>query len=70
MKKIVALTAILMIAGFSLLAQEPPPPPPDAGSQGGPVGGGSAPIGSGIVMLLTMGAGYAVKKVIDFKKPK
>ena len=67
MKKILTLTAILMITGLSLLAQEPPPPPPDAGSQGGPVGGG-APIGSGVVLLIAMAAGYGGKKVFDARK--
>ena len=28
-------------------------------------GGGTAPIGSGIVILLTMAAGYGVKKIFD-----
>ncbi len=51
MKKILTLTAILMISGFSLLAQAPPTPPENAGGNGGPVGGG-APIGSGVVLLM------------------
>jgi len=67
MKKILILTAILMISGFSLFAQEPPPPPENAGGSGGPVGGG-APIGSGIVLLITMAAGYGGKKVFDVRK--
>ena len=71
MKKILAITAILMISGFSLLAQAPPPPPndPSNGGTGGPVGGG-APIGSGIAILLALGAGYGAKKVYDFRKRK
>ena len=70
MKKILAITAILMISGFSLLAQAPPSPPVNANEGGGPVGGGGAPIGSGIVLLITMAAGYGGKKVYDFKKKK
>ena len=64
MKKILTLTAILMISVFSLLAQAPPAPPndPSNGGTGGPVGGG-APIGSGIVLLITLAAGYGAKKV-------
>lgn len=68
MKKIVAITAILMISGFSLLAQAPPPPPGDAGGSGGPVGGGGAPIGSGLVLLISLAAGYGGKKVFDARK--
>jgi hypothetical protein len=69
MKKILAITAILMISGFALLAQAPPPPPPGNPSNGGggPVGGG-APIGSGLVLLIAMAAGYGGKKVFDFRK--
>jgi len=62
MKKIILLTVFAAISSFALLAQAPPEPPENAGSQGGPVGGG-APIGSGIVLLITLAAGYGAKKV-------
>jgi len=63
MKKILTLTAILMISGFSLLAQAPPTPPENpSNGGGGPVGGG-ATIGSGLVLLIAMAAGYGGKKV-------
>jgi len=65
MKKILAIAAFLMISGFSLLAQAPPTPPENASGNGGPVGGG-APIGSGVVLLIAMAAGYGGKKVFDF----
>jgi hypothetical protein len=32
---------------------------------GDPIGGGTAPIGGGIVLLLSMAAGYGMKKVFD-----
>jgi hypothetical protein len=67
MKKILAITAVLMISGFSLCAQAPPPPPENAGSGGGPVGG-SAPIGSGIFLLIALASAYGGKKVFDFRK--
>jgi hypothetical protein len=71
MKKILAITAILMIGGFSLLAQAPPTPPSSANQGGtGPVGGGGAPIGSGMVLLISLAAGYGGKKVFDFRKRK
>ena len=70
MKKILMLSIVLMISGFSLLAQAPPNPPGDAGGSGGPVGGGGAPIGSGIVLLIAMAAGYSGKKLYDFNKQK
>ncbi len=63
MKKIILLTVFAAISSFALLAQAPPTPPGDAGGSGGPVGGGGAPIGSGIVLLITLAAGYGAKKV-------
>ncbi len=70
MKKILFVTLVFLFGGFALLAQAPPPPPADAGAgnPGGPVGGGGAPIGSGIVILLALGAGYGTKKVFDAGK--
>jgi hypothetical protein len=32
---------------------------------GPPIGGGTAPIGGGIVLLITMAAGYGIKKAFD-----
>ena len=66
------LSIVLMISGFSLLAQAPPVPPSSANNGGtsGPVGGGGAPIGSGIVLLISLAAGYGGKKLYDFNKQK
>jgi len=70
MKKIIAklsLIALLSIASTSLLAQGPPEPPNDPNEGGGPVGG-NAPIGSGIALLLTLGAAYGGRKVYQYWK--
>jgi hypothetical protein len=69
MKKI--LISILFIVSISissnqLLAQGPPDPPDDPTGDG-PVGGG-APIGSGIAILLTLGAAYGGRKVYQYWK--
>jgi hypothetical protein len=64
MKKIILLTVFAALCSFALLAQSPPNPPENAGGSGGPVGGG-APIGSGIVLLITLAAGYGAKKVFQ-----
>jgi len=55
----------------ALISQTPPPPnggenPTEPGSGNTPVGGG-APIGSGLVILMTLGAAYGGKKVWDFR---
>jgi hypothetical protein len=68
MKKIILLAVFVAISSFSLLAQGPPPVPPSSANQGGtgPVGDsgtGGAPIGNGIVLLITLAAGYGAKKV-------
>ena len=69
MKKFLTITAFLMICVFPILAQAPPAPPSSASNGGtnGPVGG-SAPIGNGLVLLITLAAGYGGKKVFDVSK--
>jgi len=43
------------------------PPDPGGDPTGDPVGGGS-PVGSGLVILLSMGVAYGGKKFLDIKK--
>jgi hypothetical protein len=52
----------------SASAPPPPPPPPGGGGTPNPIGGGTAPIGSGLVMLISMGAAYGAKKVYNARK--
>lgn len=68
MKKIIAqlsLVTVLILTSTALLAQGPPPPPGDPNAGGGPVGG-NAPIGSGLAILLTLGAAYGGRKVYQY----
>ena len=72
MKKTLRLLPVmLMIAGLmftaEVKAQGPPPPPPDGhgATSNQPPTGGNAPIGSGMAILLAMGAAYAGKKAYD-----
>lgn len=69
----ILLFFFLGISGF-VFAQDPPPPPP-----GGATGstnefdnrnGGGAPIGSGLIILLALGAGYGARKVYAYRKKK
>jgi len=48
-------------------ASSPPPPPPGPGTGEEPIGG-AAPIGSGLVLLISMGAAYGAKKVYNARK--
>ena len=71
MKKII-ITLLVIIASVTttnLIAQAPPPPPPDHGETGNQ-NGGNAPVGSGIFILLGLGAVYGGKKVYDLKNEK
>ena len=70
MKKFITISILVFTIGI-LSAQTPPPPPndPSNGNTNGPVGGG-APVGSGMVLLMAMAAGYGGKKVYDFRKRK
>jgi hypothetical protein len=51
------------------IAQGPPPPPPPGGpgTSDTPIGG-AAPVGSGLVMLISMGAAYGAKKIYNARK--
>lgn len=68
--KIVLLTVFFItftVALNSLFAQPMPGGDPSGGGTNPPVGG-YAPIGSGLIILLAMGAGYGTKKVYDARK--
>ena len=61
--KTLTLIAFILMAGGAF-AQVPPPPPSGHGAGGNQeAGGGGAPIGSGIGILLALGAAYGGKKV-------
>lgn len=62
---IVALFILLANAGFT---QEPPPPPSGGHGQSGnqPPGGG-VPVGSGLVILMALGAAYGGRKIYQIR---
>lgn len=55
----------LFILSLGALAQAPPPPPGEGHGQTGNQEGGGAPIGSGIAILLSLGAAYGGKKMYN-----
>jgi hypothetical protein len=68
--KIVLLTVFFItftVALNTLMAQPMPGGDPSSGGDNTPVGG-YAPIGSGLIILLALGAGYGSKKVYDARK--
>lgn len=73
-KKILKLIRLLLISilismnSTLIYAGSPPPPPPNpAGGGNGPVGG-SAPVGSGLIILFVLGAAYGAKKLYHSKE--
>ena len=63
------VTGLFITLPVIIASASAPPPPPPGGPGGGeqPIGG-AAPVGSGIIMLLSMGAAYGAKKVYDARK--
>ncbi len=60
------LAALPVLFMFSAAIAQPPPPPDDHGQEGDQTP--TAPIGSGMALLLAMGAAYGAKKVYDARK--
>jgi len=65
MKKIIIITAVLAISLLPVFTQGQPDPPPNGSSTDQ---SGSAPIGGGLTILLTLGAAYGGKKYYDYRK--
>ena len=73
LRKFISVLIILFAINMYLPGQAPPPPggDPTAHDSGqAPIGesGGGAPIGSGVALLLALGAAYGVKRYYSFKK--
>jgi hypothetical protein len=64
--KILLFVSFLLLSA-GLMAQLPPPPPPP-GHHGETGNQNPAPIGSGMVLLIGLGAAYGAKKMYNAKK--
>lgn len=63
------LVGLLIIVPVIIVSASAPPPPPPPGGPGSDIPiGGSAPIGSGLVMLISMGIAYGSKKIYNARK--
>jgi hypothetical protein len=72
-KRIITLSAVILLAlapAATIFAQPNPGQNSDGGGVGGGPIGGNAPIGSGMVVLLALGAAYAGKKAYDVQLKK
>lgn len=69
MKKVYKSLLILLFtfATATMFSQAPPPPPPNHGSTGN-TNGGTAPIGSGLVILIGLATAYGGRKLYVIKK--
>ncbi|HAQ64544.1 MAG TPA: hypothetical protein DCR43_01600 [Bacteroidales bacterium] len=70
-KNILKLIVIgALVAAPALIFAQPNPGENSGGTPvgGAPIGGGSAPLGGGIAILLAMGAGYGAKRVYKARK--
>jgi hypothetical protein len=68
--KYLIILAFLVMPFFSNQAMAgDPPPPPDPGSEGDtdPSGGGAS-IGGGLLVLLSLSAGYGLKKLYNARR--
>jgi hypothetical protein len=62
------LSASFLLFGFSLMAQVPPHPPGHNQTTNQAPAGPSAPIGSGMALLIGLSAVYGAKKVQSARK--
>lgn len=68
LRRLFLATAIILTISIVSMADQPPDPGTGGPGSGDlPVGGGS-PIGGGLVMLLSFGLAYGLKKVYEIKK--
>jgi hypothetical protein len=72
MKKVfkILVVSAFLLAGPIFLSAQPQPSDPNFGggtTGGGPIGG-AAPIGGGLIIMLTLGAAYGAKKVYNIRK--
>lgn len=70
-KNILKLIVIgALIAAPALIFAQPNPGQNSGGTPtgGAPIGGGSAPLGGGIAILLALGAGYGARRVYKTRK--
>jgi len=69
MKKIIlSALALVFLFGIEIMAQTPPHPNGGGGPGAGntPVGGGAS-IGGGLLIMVSLGVGYGMRKIYDIR---
>jgi hypothetical protein len=66
----ILLLFILVLLPLGSLMAAPPPPPPPPGPSSGHVFIGGSPIGSGLVLLVSLALGYGLRKYYNARKRK
>jgi hypothetical protein len=67
-KVLILILFILVLLPLGSLMAAPPPPPPPPGPSSGHVFIGGAPIGSGLVLLVSLALGYGLRKYYNARK--
>lgn len=68
MKNIKLIIAGIFFLFLSIGVMAQPDPPAEGHGSGNDASGGGAPIGGGLLILLSLGAAYGGKKLYDLKK--
>ena len=69
MKKIIFITVVFVVLfAVAMIAQTPPHPNGGGGPGAGntPVGGGAS-IGGGLLIMISLGVGYGLRKIYDIR---
>lgn len=64
------LTVLFAVLSSAAFTQAPPAPTNNADGSlvgGTPLGGGAAPLGAGITLMLSLGAAYGTRKIYHFR---
>ena len=61
--RLISIAGLVFMLSAAVFSQSAPPPPANHGQTAHQAPGGEAPIGSGTLILLTLGALYGIHKI-------
>ena len=68
--RLLSVASLVFMLSAAVFSQSAPPPPANHGQTTHQEPGGAAPIGSGTLILLTLGALYGVHKIYKTRKQR